>query len=252
MKTTHYRVLCQKLDRTLRIALASDLHDNPSALVIELLRREKPDLILIPGDLTDDIRIKAGGLQTLEFLRACAEIAPTYYSLGNHEIRCYHKGNPWRKPIPEPIPDTFRRDVAETGAILLDNESARLGELLICGLTSGISGNKNEPNQAVLSAFCKENAEIKLLLCHHPEYYPTYLSDKSFDLIVCGHAHGGQWRFFNRGVYAPGQGLLPKYTAGVIGDNCVISRGLGDHTKIPRILNPRELVIIEFGNLETV
>ena len=252
MKTTNYRVPCSKLKRMMKIALASDLHDNPSKPVIELLQQEQPDLILIPGDLTDDTEIIKGGLPTLEFLRACAEIAPTYYSLGNHEIACYHKGNPWRKPLPQPIPETFRHDVAETGAVLLDNESVRAGEFLICGLTSGINRGKNEPNAAALDSFCKETADIKLLLCHHPEYYRTYLADKDFDLIVSGHAHGGQWRFFNRGVYAPGQGLLAKDVAGVIGRNCVISRGLGDHTKIPRILNPRELVIIEFGSSETV
>ena len=247
MKTTKYSVPCPKLSKPLKIALASDLHDSPIDLPLKLLREQAPDLILIPGDLTDDIEIKKGAFQTLAFLKECAFIAPTYYSLGNHEIRCYHKGNPWRKPIPEPVPDAFRHDVAKTGAILLDNESVRLGELLICGLTSGINGKKNEPDKATLAAFCKEKAKIKLLLCHHPEYYPTDLADKGFDLIVSGHAHGGHWRIFNRGVYAPGQGLFPKYTSGVIGGKCVISRGLGDHTKIPRIFNPRELVIIEFG-----
>jgi predicted MPP superfamily phosphohydrolase len=249
MKITNYRVSCPKLSKTVKIALASDLHNNPFLSTLEGLTKAKPDMILIPGDLTDDIYIKKGAEQTLAFLRGCAEIAPTYYSLGNHEIRCYHKGNPWRKPIPEPISEAFRQDVGTTGAILLDNESVCVGDFLICGLTSGINGSKNEPNTAVLDAFCKENAEIKLLLCHHPEYYPTHLKDKKIDLIVCGHAHGGQWRIFNRGVYAPGQGLFPKYTSGVIGGNCVISRGLGDHTWIPRIFNPRELVIIEFGNV---
>ncbi len=249
MKTTNYRVACPKLNKSIKIALVSDLHDNPSGPTLEHLKAAKPDLILIPGDLTDDIEIKKGAPQTLDFLQKCAEIAPTYYSLGNHEIRCYHKGNPWRKPIPEPIPDRFRQDVANAGATLLDNESVRVGDYLICGLTSGINGGKNEPNTSVLEAFCKEKEGIKLLLCHHPEYYPIYLADKEIDLIVCGHAHGGQWRIFNRGVYAPGQGLFPKYTSGVIGGNCVISRGLGDHTKIPRIFNPRELVIIEFGGV---
>ena len=63
-------------------------------------------------------------------------------------------------------------------------------------------------------------------------------------LVLSGHAHGGHWRFFGRGVYAPGQGLLPKYTSGVLDNRCVISRGVGDHTRIPRLFNPREVVII--------
>ena len=67
------------------------------------------------------------------------------------------------------------------------------------------------------------------------------------DLIVCGHAHGGQWRLFGRGIYAPGQGLFPRYTSGLHGGVCVISRGLSGCTRIPRIFNPPEIPLIEFG-----
>ena len=243
MKTTNYRVPCSKLKRVLKIALASDLHDNPSKPVIELLQQEQPDLILIPGDLTDDTEIIKGGLPTLEFLRACAEIAPTYYSLGNHEIACYHKGNPWRHPIPVPLTDEIRRRIADTGAVLLENESVLHGELRICGLTSGIHGKKNEPDADTLRRFSEESG-YRVLLCHHPEYFMPYIKKTNIELTVCGHAHGGQWRLFGQGAYAPGQGILPKYTAGVLENRCVISRGLGNHTHIPRIFNKPEIVII--------
>ena len=64
---------------------------------------------------------------------------------------------------------------------------------------------------------------------------------------MSGHAHGGQWRIFGRGVYAPGQGIFPKYTSGVIDGRCVISRGLSNHTHVPRIFNPPELVMVYYG-----
>ena len=89
----------------------------------------------------------------------------------------------------------------------------------------------------------------KILLCHHPEYVPRYLQNRCIDLIVSGHAHGGQWRYYSRrrqewrGIYAPGQGLLPKLTEGIHG-NHVISRGLSNNTPIPRLNNPPELVYI--------
>ena len=42
------------------------------------------------------------------------------------------------------------------------------------------------------------------------EYYRKLgLVDLPIQLILSGHAHGGQWRIGRRGVYAPGQGLLP-------------------------------------------
>jgi len=86
---------------------------------------------------------------------------------------------------------------------------------------------------------------MKILLSHHPEYYAQYIKATKIDLTVSGHAHGGQWRFFGQGIFAPGQGFFPKYTAGVHDDRLIISRGLGNPHPIPRFNNPPELVIVE-------
>ena len=247
MKITHCHVACQKLSAPLRIALASDLHDNPCGPVLRLLRQEQPDLILIPGDLTDDSAIRAGGRAALTFLRGCAELAPTFYSPGNHEVRCYHGKNPFRHPIPRPIPEAFRQAVRQAGVWFLDNDSIQRNGMTVCGLSSGICGARNQPDPAVLERFRRLEGTPKILLSHHPEYYMPFLRDLGMDLVVCGHAHGGHWRLFGRGVYAPGQGLFPKYTAGVVDGVCVISRGLGDHTSIPRVFNEPELVMIRLG-----
>ncbi|MDO4272352.1 MAG: hypothetical protein Q4D16_01675 [Eubacteriales bacterium] len=65
------------------------------------------------------------------------------------------------------------------------------------------------------------------------------------DLVLSGHAHGGQWRIGRQGIYAPGQGWFPKLTGGVADGRMVISRGLSNTTKIPRFFNPREIVMVE-------
>ena len=101
----------------------------------------------------------------------------------------------------------------------------------------------------------------KVLLSHHPEYFdlidsvhvapeapaeptaPSVPSTPSVDLLLCGHTHGGQWRLFNRGLFAPGQGFFPKYSKGVYG-RMVISAGLTNTTWVPRINNPTEIVYI--------
>ncbi len=244
MKITNYSIPCEKLQKPLRIALASDLHDNPYERVVDALKKESPDLILIPGDLTDDEQIHKGAENALQFLKECAAIAPTYYSPGNHEVKCYHRGNHFTHPIPVPIPQRYRTDVANTGAVFLENEWTRVDGITFCALGSGLNGKNNEPNAVAMDAFRQlSNDELKILLCHHPEYIPK-ISDLDMDLVVCGHAHGGQWRIFGKGVFAPGQGIFPKYTSGVHNGNCVISRGLGDHTSIPRIFNDNELVMI--------
>lgn len=225
------------------IAIASDLHGKKHAETLACLKDTSPDLILIPGDLMDDEDLADKDNIGYAFLRECAAIAPTYYSPGNHEIACYHRGNPWRHPTPVPISDAAKARIRDTGAVLLDNESILHGNIRICGLTSGINKKKNAPNLDVLRTYA-EASEYRILLCHHPEYYVPYIKETDIDLTVCGHAHGGQWRIFSQGIYAPGQGLFPKYTAGVLDERCVISRGIGNHTFIPRIFNMPELVTV--------
>ena len=75
-----------------------------------------------------------------------------------------------------------------------------------------------------------------------------------FDLILCGHAHGGQWRipFTKRGVAAPNQGLLPAYVDGLYdldnGSKMIVSRGLArERMPYPRFFNHPEVVIIDIG-----
>lgn len=244
MKISHYRI--QKNAPPLRLAVAADLHGAAHERVIDAISKENPDIILIPGDLSDDIRLADPCDPAYDFLKQCAAIAPTYYSLGNHEIACYHKGNPWRHPVPVPLSDEVKARIEQTGAVLLDNACVHTNGITICGLTSGINRKLNHPNERILNGFATEKG-YRILLCHHPEYYVPYIQKTDIELTLCGHAHGGQWRFFGRGTYAPGQGILPKYTAGSIDDRCIVSRGLGNHTWIPRIFNDPELVMIELG-----
>lgn len=246
MKITRYRIHSPSPDVHLRIAVAADLHGNANEPPLALLRQVSPDLILIAGDLMSEGALQDPTSSGYAFLRACAAIAPTYYSLGNHELACHHGGNPLRHPVPHPLSDTARALVKQTGAVLLDNDCAPLNDrVLICGLSSGINGSVNAPDPHALKRFAQADG-VKILLCHHPEYYVPHIRPTDIALTVCGHAHGGHWRVFGRGVYAPGQGLFPKYTAGVIDGRCVISRGLGNHTRIPRICNTPELVVVDF------
>ena len=87
----------------------------------------------------------------------------------------------------------------------------------------------------------------KILLNHHPEYYPEYIKELDIDLILSGHAHGGQIRFFGTGLFAPGQGFFPKYTSGIHDGRLIVSRGLANNAPpIPRLFNSRELIFINF------
>lgn len=234
MIITRYRLTGPKT----KIAVVADLHDKPARRVLDALQKEKPDVICIPGDLRSgrlcdtDKNVLSAQQNALRFLKDCASIAPTVYSRGNHE-RNYD--------------ETDIAAVRETGVYFPENEWMTLGALALGGLASTSKGRYERgesppPKTAWLS---EAPAGYRIVLCHHPEYYPL-ISDKPIDLILAGHAHGGQWRFFGQGIFAPGQGLFPKYTRGIYG-NMVVSAGLANEKLIPRLWNPTELVILEIG-----
>ena len=127
--------------------------------------------------------------------------------------------------------------------ILLEDCFVLKDGMAIGGLSSGLSRDEHIPRLDWLDELCRAEAP-RILLCHHPEYYAEYLHDLPLDLIVSGHAHGGQWRIFGRGVFAPGQGIFPKYTKGVHDGRLVISTGLKKSHRLPRIFNPPEVVFV--------
>ncbi len=228
----------------LTIAVIADLHDGDWGEIRESLILRKPDVIAIPGDLVST-ELTAN---CIAFLSSCASIAPTYYSFGNHENRL--KADDIAK-------------IRKTGAIPLDDDFVQVGNITIGGLSSGYRfrrvhpGGKGaagryssspEPDLSWLKMF-SELPGFKVLLCHHSEYYSTYIKQTDIDVVLTGHAHGGQIRFGNQGLFAPNQGFFPKWTSGVHDNRLVISRGLANTAGwIPRLGNPPELVYVKIAD----
>ena len=253
MKITEYRIKSNKISKKFKIALVSDTHDRAVGNIIDALKAISPDIIMIPGDLTTRLDLREGEAavnergeivshkEAFKLLNEASKLAPTYYSLGNHEL-CghYYKRNFGHSILPENL-----KKINESGAILLDDAFVRADNTVIGGLTSGKTNRDLVPHTDWLENFAAEDG-FKILLCHHPEYYKKYLEKYKFDLILSGHAHGGQIRIFGRGLYAPGQGVLPKYTKGLHDGRLVIGTGLCNTGGIiPRVLNPREIVTVE-------
>jgi len=283
---TRYTIPTNRACR-LRIALVADLHDRPCEPLLGALREQQPDVIAVAGDLLERFtpddgvfdafedldqqtegypawkkafyhilyhldalygrlhKIKRGETQNnmnaYAFLQASGQIAPTYYALGNHERY---------------VNDTDRAAISATGAILLDNAfiTTQAGTCLlqIGGLSSrGLAGDTSWLVDFCNTETSNDAAVMKVLLCHHPEYYHRLervgvrLSD--IDLILSGHAHGGQMRLFGKPLFAPGQGFFPKLADGVHDGRLVISRGLSDTAHTPRFNNPMELVMIDIA-----
>ncbi len=252
MKLTEYSITSNKFSTKYVFALISDLHGDSPAEIIKILDAMQPDVILAPGDIfeplngTNEDVNKAG----FELLSAAAKIAPTFFSSGNHEIGGLHS---WRLCSHKSLrKEKFyaaecMNKLKDTGVVFLDDAYTVYDGIVVGGLCSGIINEGQKPKLDFLREFCDKDGP-KILLCHHPEYYKKYLCNMDIDLIVSGHAHGGQWRFFGRGVFAPGQGLFPKYTSGVHENRLVISKGLKKGRIIPRIFNSPEVIKIVIDN----
>ncbi len=249
MKQTVYKLSSSAFPRHFRAALVSDLHASDPKRTINALCDISPDYILLAGDIVEalDGSCDEKNHKTLEIFEKAAAIAPTFYCTGNHEDGGVHSqskkwknGQEKKREYTEQNLDIIRSSGVE---LLLDTYKLKDG-IAFGGLASGLICKDNKPNLKFLSEFASIDAP-KILICHHPEYYEPYIKELDVDIIVSGHAHGGQWRLFGQGIYAPGQGLFPKYTSGVHDGRLVISRGLKPPFPIPRFFNAREIVIID-------
>ncbi|MBQ7364645.1 MAG: metallophosphoesterase, partial [Clostridia bacterium] len=187
-----------KLRASYSFALLADMHSRIPQGFLRTLAALAPDFIILAGDIVDIGFEKEPHM--LSFLAGCASLAPTYYATGNHEL----------------FTDTDRELVTSLGIALLENNDSTFADVRIGGLASGLGHTKAfrktpPPDLAFLDRFEKLDS-FKLLISHHPEHYPRYIRERAIDLTVSGHAHGGQWRIGSQGIFAPGQGLFPKYT----------------------------------------
>lgn len=220
-----------------RIAQVSDLHNAAfgaeNETLLARLTEASPDMIVITGDLLDARRTDV--TLALSFAQNAAQIAPTYYVTGNHEARTEEYA-------------ALEDGLLEAGVTVLRNRSVLLwrGEAAI--RLSGVDDldfSSEIPLDERLAELSGE--EYTVLLSHRPERFENYVSAK-IDLTFSGHAHGGQFRLpLIGGLFAPNQGLFPRYDAGLYSKNgsaMVVSRGLGNSAFPFRFNNRPELVIV--------
>ena len=237
------------------IGLIADLHNNPPSKVIASLEKHRPDLIALCGDLIYGVESDPGFLKmeesvnAMKLLERCVKIAPTYFSLGNHEYVLKK--------------EDFEL-IRNTGTVILDNAWTQFRPgILIGGLSSArMKGKAKIPDYHWLDDL-EAQPGYRILLSHHPEYWALqepFLKEHRIDLVLSGHAHGGQIRFRRKGrwqgLYCHNQGLFPEYTSDVHEGpygNLVISRGLANTSQpLPRLFNEPEIVYIvpEGRNIE--
>ncbi len=233
-----------------RIAHVSDVHNteigDDNKKLLSVLRESEPDIIAITGDLIDsrntDIEI------ALSFAEKAVQIAPCYYVTGNHEARVAEY-------------DELKKRLVELGVVVLDNKRVDLeknGEALtFIGVddpdftTDYLFDDSKSVIEMQMQRLYDEDSGYTVLLSHRPELFDVY-SENGADLILSGHAHGGQFRIPGiGGIYAPHQGFFPEYDAGVYIDgdtSMIVSRGIGNSIFPLRVNNRPEVVLIELSD----
>ncbi len=239
-----YPIFTNKITRPVKLLHVSDLHgakygDNCSQLT-RTVRNISPDAVLMTGDILDD---RISNDDSVEFLKTVAEEFPCYYVCGNHEI--------YTGRITE-----IKENLSEMGITVLEGETKEVelsGQKITIGGTDdpyGFPDNKGrlwEDQLSDCSASLDGNT-FAVLLTHRPEL-ADYYGDTGFDLVLSGHAHGGQVIIpgIINGLYAPHQGFLPKLAGGKVslknGGSMIVSRGLSKYVR-PRVFNRPEIPLI--------
>ena len=235
LSVTTFSFFSSQVTETIVFAFLSDLHNYTNQALFDCLQRINPDAILVAGDF---IQSKTDTTVGLEFLQYCSSKWPVFCSSGKeHEFD-----------------DQLIKQIENTGVKFLRNRVEYFKNIIIGGLNTlpllGKTINEQEYLIEHNRRWLKEISMLsgyKILLCHHPEYYDMFIKDYNIDLILAGHAHGGQIRLFNRGLWAPGQGWFPRYTSGLYDGKLLVGRGIGNTHRIPRINNNPEIIEIRLN-----
>ena len=239
-----YTVVSPKLTAEVRLAVVTDFHSSDNADdVVAMVASCAPDAVLMVGDMFDDDTQNRPTERTLSLMRQLSALYPCYYVSGNHEA--------WTGEM-----DALYQQTEEAGVTVLRMSSGVLTvrgqRIALCGIPdpyemvfSGAPDTEEQLRQALEDV---DSADFTVLLAHRPELLAKY-AQFPLDLVVSGHAHGGQVRIPGvlNGLYAPNQGWFPKLAGGAYtqdGTTLIVSRGLAVRTRLPRIFNRPEVVLV--------
>jgi len=225
----------------------SDLHNKDfNGRLVEKVKETEPNIIVITGDLIDRRNTKIN--IAIEFIEEISKVAPIYFVSGNHEqlsrkyILLKEKLGSLNVEIIDNSYRIFKKGNSEIGLLGLADPSIEQSEETYLW-SNDIYYIKNNLEGLLADI----DTDFNILLSHRPEQFNIY-KEKGVNLVFSGHAHGGQIRLpFIGGLFAPGQGVLPKYTSGIYSESdtsMVVSRGLGNSIFPLRIFNRPELVVV--------
>ena len=262
-RVTKYRICSQKLNgikREKKIIFLSDLHNRmygeENERLLESIRNQHPDLILIGGDML--VRKDGNSYdKTVHFLAKLPGICPVYCANGNHEQKLKELPDKYEQSYEE-----YKKALTASGIHMLENasETVKLEEVPVklSGLEIPLGayarfGKKELSLKEITDRIGEHGDDYQILLAHHPGYIKEYLTYGA-DLILGGHYHGCVVQLpWIGGVISTNFTLFPKYSGGIYQEGeqtAVVSRGLGTHSVPLRLWNWPELIVLELSGNE--
>lgn len=249
-----YDVQNEKIETPVRLVLLGDLHDcilgEKNADLIMKVEEQKPDLILIAGDMLNEDSENAE--RVLHLIEELAQEAPVYYALGNHELSYIDVGH-----------SEFCEEIETAGAIVLEKEYRditigksvlRIGGMYEYAFGLDLENTAQKASEDVI-AFLEEfedTSAYKVMIAHRPDSFVFGNASEywNVNLVISAHNHGGQVVLpFVGGLYGGDQGWFPKYIHGLyeVGKmQMFVTSGLGSEQQIlPRWNNPPEIAVIQ-------
>lgn len=262
-RVTKYRICSQKLNgikREKKIIFLSDLHNRmygeENERLLESIRNQHPDLILIGGDML--VRKDGNSYdKTVHFLAKLPGICPVYCANGNHEQKLKELPDKYEQSYEE-----YKKALTASGIHMLENasETVKLDEVPVKLSGAEIPlgayarfGKKELSLKEITDRIGEHGDDYQILLAHHPGYMKEYLAYGA-DLILGGHYHGCVVQLPGiGGVISTNFTLFPKYSGGIYPEGeqtAVVSRGLGTHSVPLRLWNWPELIVLELSGNE--
>ncbi|MCQ2530899.1 MAG: metallophosphoesterase [Lachnospiraceae bacterium] len=257
LQRTDYILHTNKLPegKQIKLAVISDLHNRhygeKNGQLIEMIKEAKPDYILAAGDL-----ITASNRKEIEpvmdLLVELSQVAPVYYSPGNHEKRIAEE----KADFPG-LEEKFRKGLEQTNAVYLENKSVALDDnTILAGLDIDYQfyDKLKRPSYELLD-FQKnlqeaDQKKFNILMAHSPKFFSTY-AEAGYDLVFSGHYHGGAVRLPGiGGVISPQFVPFPKYSKGkyvLEKTTMLVSSGCGSHKVNLRLFNKPEVMVVEIN-----
>ncbi len=256
---TEYTITSEKIPSAFngyKILQISDLHNTSygkgNSKLLKKVEEINPDIVVMTGDMisTDSKHYSV----FYSFSEKIAKNYPTYYIMGNHEMRLS-----WEQQI------EIMRELNSLGVNVLNNKGVAISKddefIQIYGLHQPITTYKNALKDDIKTDFSLENMQqilptadnstFNILLSHSPFDFEIF-AKWGADLVLSGHVHGGLIRLpFIGGVLSPERTLFPKYDAGEYSyenSKMIVSRGLGNGTIDLRIFNNPELCVIKLSS----